>query len=212
MSQYLFRGPRLWYRHVTARDVADVYEICEQWPADHLGPYTYERAVQDCSRYMEKAKRIHRPVTWKSNFTEVLLACEVDKQGIETVIGINWTEIVGRRMNIRMRAIKPSCQGKGFSNDMDIDNQTYVFEILKIQEATFQVFSDVPQLVNKIGRVGKRFKQAGSIVPGDQTLTKKELMPASFSLADFRKLRENGQELVTFKWLGDPVQGVSDRD
>lgn len=204
---YLFRGPRLHYRRVEAGDFVGIYEIFEDWPKDRGGAYTIQRAFASVDRWLLKNKDISLPVDATSNFEECLLSVLVDADGKETFIGLTWSQIRGAQMKIMQRAIRQSMRGNGYSNDIDVDMQTYVFSVMGVSVVKFQVFSDVPQLVDKIGT---RFRKDGEDVEGDKTETGKRLINAEITQTDYVELRRGqpAAEWVTFQWLGDPIPGV----
>lgn len=149
---------------------------------------------------------IERPLTDASDFTEVHLVVRVEGE-TEVIVGLNWARMKGKTQTILARAIKPDEQGKGYSNQMDRDQQTYVFDILSATRVRFQVFSDVPQLTDKIAE-GRRFARRGESIPGRDSESGKTLIPAELTRAGYETLRKDHTEWVTFHWLGPGLRGV----
>jgi hypothetical protein len=133
---------------IDIRDLFNFYETMEDWPVDHEGPFTLDRASKVITKHARHSRLAHAPITPESEFNCVWAVRNADGEWI----GYWRDKIKGGKIHTGQAAIHPAKRGNGYYRTimhMQVFAGFYVFEA---DEWTFEVANANPAVQVKVDR------------------------------------------------------------
>lgn len=140
-------------RPIEIADFIFFAECMVDWPEDHEGLFSMQRAMQVLTKHIRHSKEFHYPLTDTSKFNLVMVYCNVSDEAV----GYRRVKIDGKVVHVGQEVIHPKFRGQGLSKKQQAAWHNLIRDVMEADELTWEVMADTsPQTAHTSERFVKR--------------------------------------------------------